>query len=220
MTRIFILLLGTFAFVGSSAAAEDARRFPQDQISLSDWNAYFAEVKALPGVTIRAEEQQTTIVQEKANTMYAFTTPANPAHPGVVVRRLVSTDNGYGLNRLGYYAGDVSAFARWWHSFDALDEKIKADLNSPAAAHRERERPDVQVRKNTDGTFNLTLTSKAVSNLNDAQMALLPKALEICAGKRPRLGVYKLEKLEKVPDPASTSGKSVALKLDQEIICE
>jgi hypothetical protein len=220
MTRMFIALLGIFALVGASAADDYSRRFPQDQISLSDWNTYFAEVRALPGVTIREDTQQTTIVQEKANTMYAFTTPGNPAHPGIVVRHLVSTDNGYALNRVGYYAGDANAFARWWHSFDALDEKIKASLNSPAAGQQQREQPDVQVRKNADGTFNLMLTSKAVSNLNDAQMALLPKALELCAGKRPRLGVYKLEKLEKVSDPTSTSGKPVALKLDQEIICE
>src|SRR5690242_15955521 len=121
-TRIFTLLLALLSFV-ATAGAEEGRRFPQDHITVEDWNTYFAEVKALPGVTVRESDLQTTIADPKTNTIYAFTTAKNPAHPGIVIRRAIQTKEGVALNRVGYYAGDGNAFLGWWHAFDALDEK-------------------------------------------------------------------------------------------------
>jgi hypothetical protein len=220
IARIFIALLGTMSLIGSSAA-DEGRRFPDEHITVEDWNTYIAEVKALPDVTINESDQQTTIVQQKPSVViYSFTAPNNPAHPGIVIRQLVMTKDGYGMHRTGYYAGSREAFARWWSAFDALDAKIKAQIAAGSSKPAQTETSGVQVRKNADGTFNLTLVSKMISNLNDAQMALRPKALEVCEGKRPKLGVYRFDKLEKVAGPSSTSGDLVAFKLDQEIICE
>ena len=128
--------LSFFAFILflalSSDAADNAPRFPNSHITAEDWNTYLAEVKALPGVAVRESNQQITITDQRAGvTLYAFTTPNNPAHPGVVIRKVVRMDDGsYAINRVGYYAGDAEQFKRWWHAFDALDEKIKADMKS------------------------------------------------------------------------------------------
>jgi hypothetical protein len=220
IARIFSVLLGTMSLIGPSAA-DEGRRFPDEHITVEDWNTYFAEVKALPDVTINESDQQTTIMQQKPSVViYSFTTPNNPAHPGIVIRRLVMTKEGYGMKRVGYYAGSREAFARWWSAFGALDAKIRDQIAASSSNPGRTETPDVQVRKNADGTFNLTLVSKTMSNLNDAQMALRPMALEVCEGRRPKLGVYRFDKVEKVAGPSSSSGDLVSFKLDQEIICE
>lgn len=220
IARIFIVLLATMSFIGPSVA-DDGRRFPDEHITIEDWNAYFAEVKALPDATITESDQQTTITQQKPGlVIYSFTTPNNPAHPGVVVRRLVVTKEGYGMNRVGYYAGSREAFARWWSAFGALDAKIKAQIAAASTTPGQVATPDVQVRKNADGTFVLTLLSKTITSLSDAQTAVEPKALEVCAGKRPRFDLYRFDKLEKVAGPSGTAGGPVTFRLDQEIICE
>jgi hypothetical protein len=219
IARIFIVLLGTMSLIGPSAA-DDGRRFPDEHITVEDWNTYFAEVKTLPDVTINESDQQTTIIRQNPSlVIYSFTTPSNPAHPGIVIRQLVMTKDGYGMHRTGYYAGSREAFARWWSAFGSLDAKIKAQIAS-IPSPGQTETPDVEVRKNADGTFNLTLVSHTISNVNDAQMALRAKALEVCEGRRPKLGVYRFDKVEKVAGPSSKSGDLVTFKLDQEIICE
>ena len=220
MARFLMVTLGAMAFVGAQAVADDGRRFPNEQITAEDWNTYFAEVKALPGVTIKERDDEITISQDKPEqTIYSFTTAKNPAHPGIIVRRLVLAKEGYGIRRLGYFAGNREAFATWWQSYDALDQRILAELRKRAPIPADM--PPVQVRKSPTGTFILTITSKKLTNLNEAQMALRPKAVEVCAGKRPQLGLYRFEKLDKV---ANASGEPDhvpgAFKLDQEIICE
>jgi Tfp pilus assembly protein PilN len=62
-TRIIVVLLGILSFAGL-ATAQEARRFPQDHVSVEDWNTYLAEVKAMPNVTVRESEQQTTIAHK------------------------------------------------------------------------------------------------------------------------------------------------------------
>jgi len=124
-TSVFLLLV----VVGSSLAA-GAFRFPSDRITPIEWAIYLAEVKALPGVQIKESNQQTTITQAKPNAViYSFTTAKNPAHPGVVIREIVKRDDGYYVERKGHYGGDALEFDRWWHAFDALDEKLKSELN-------------------------------------------------------------------------------------------
>jgi hypothetical protein len=205
--------MGALTLAAPAVAQE--RRFPDEHITAEEWNTYLAEVKALPNVTIKEDDQQTTITREEPTlTIYSFTKPANPAHPGVVVRKLLSRQDGYFIHRAGYYAGSRDEFARWWQRFDALDQKLKADIaagsQSPAAA-------PIQVRKGKIGTFILTISSDRFADLNEAQMALRPKAIEVCQGRRPTLGVYRLDRTVKVGAPASAPA---TLKLDQEIICE
>ena len=214
--RLFTALLAGLLLAGPGMA-EEGRRFPKEHITVENWSTYLAEVKALPGVILKEDEMQTTITQEKPSlAIYSFTTAKNPAHPGIVVRTLVKSDEGYGITRTGYYAGSVDEFARWWQAFDALDQELKADLAEPSKGPPDDTTP-IQVSKSSTGTFLLTIASSKFSNLKDAQTALLHTAVEACQGKRPKLGVYRVEQLQKAGAP---KGAPVLLKLDQEIICE
>jgi hypothetical protein len=119
--------------VAGTCFATGGFRFPTDRISVAEWATYLAEVKALPGVQIKEGDQQITISQITPNVViYSFTTAKNSAHPGVVIREIMKREDGYYIDRKGYFGGDSREFDRWWHAFDALDQGMKNELNKKA----------------------------------------------------------------------------------------
>lgn len=114
---------------GLAHSAEPQPRFPTSKITVEQWRQYLSEVLAIPGIERRDSARQITLTDSKTMTIYAFTQEANPAHPGVVVRALVIGPNGADVRRIGYYAGDQAAFSSWWLEFDALDARIRAEMN-------------------------------------------------------------------------------------------
>lgn len=69
-------------------------------------------------------------------------------------------------------------------------------------------------------TYRLTLTSTSISNLAEAQAALLPEARKLCGEKTPQLGHYQYDSTEgvdKAGKPVLTVGKLV---LVQNIRCQ
>lgn len=109
--------------------AEPQPRFPTPRITADQWKEYLAEIVAVPGIERTQSARQLTLTDPRTMTIYAFTQPANPAHPGVIVRTLVSGPDGYSVRRIGYYVGDEITFEKWWHEFDALDARLRRELN-------------------------------------------------------------------------------------------
>lgn len=80
--------------------------------------------------------------------------------------------------------------------------------------------PVIRVIDLGGGAYRLTLTSFSISNLAEAQAALLPKANELCGDKTPQFGKYEYgpkEGTDNIGNPMLTAGK---LTLVQEIRCE
>lgn len=129
--REFLRTLGLALLVvtGVAFAADAQQRFPTPRITLDQWNEYLKETLAIPGIDRKESTRQITLTDSRTMTIYAFTQPGNPAHPGVVVRVLVSGPDGYSVRRIGHYVGDASIFEKWWHEFDALDDRIRREMS-------------------------------------------------------------------------------------------
>lgn len=112
---------------GNAVPAEPAPRFPTSKITAEQWKEYLSEIAKMPGIERRESSRQITLTDARTLTIYAFTQEANPAHPGVVVRVLVTGPGGTEVRRTGYFAGDQAAFSRWWTEFDALDAQIRRE---------------------------------------------------------------------------------------------
>jgi len=80
------------------------------------FNDYWNEATHKPGATTKDYPRATVITDEKNFTVYIFTKPNNPAHPGVIVRKLVSDKDGTYFDTMGHSDGPDSAqpaFKAW-----------------------------------------------------------------------------------------------------------
>jgi hypothetical protein len=129
MRALRILAVMALSFHTAPAwVAEPAPRFPTSKITTEQWKQYLSEISSMPGIERRESSRQITLTDARTMTIYAFTQEANAAHPGVVVRALVTGPAGTDVRRIGYFAGDQAAFAKWWTEFDALDAQIRRDM--------------------------------------------------------------------------------------------
>ncbi len=126
---IFPLLVALLVGVpaDNSVAAEEWR-FPTDKITAEQYQAYLEEVRAITGSKSYEVADQLVVEAMGDNTIYVFTMPKHPAHPAVVKRKIVQKGDGVYILRQGHYAGSRSAYDRWWHEFDALDDAIRQDF--------------------------------------------------------------------------------------------
>jgi len=77
---------------------------------------YWNEATHNPGVVTKEYPKATVITDEKNLTIYIFTKPNNPAHPGVIVRKLVNDSSGAYFDTEGHSYGPDSAqpaFKAW-----------------------------------------------------------------------------------------------------------
>lgn len=107
---------------------------------------------------------------------------------------VISNQNKDGRSRNGLVAGT---------GFAAL-------LALPAMAD-----PVIEVTRKSDGTYQLTLEVEEAMDVGNGQVLLLPKAIELCEGLRPRFGKFEFRTLESVEGPASTD----SFVLVQDIEC-
>lgn len=154
-----------------SFAQENDRRFPGDRITQAQWSTFRDEVLAKTGMERRESANQLVVTVPAESAIYVFTQPAHPAHPAVVVRRLMTVDGGTSINRMGHFAGNEQAFAAWWKTFDSLDAAVKnaagasgttgssgggAVLKSAAESRAVQE----DIRKLTESHFRLLTTGQ------------------------------------------------------------
>jgi hypothetical protein len=131
----WLALLGLFAVASAIADGPIPPRFATTQISTEQWNAYLAEVKALPEVRCKdAASNQYICDSSSQRTIWVFTHEGHPAHPAVSRGALViqQTAQGatVGIDRSGHYAGDRSAFDVWMKEFAPLDQRQVAQWQS------------------------------------------------------------------------------------------
>ena len=72
-----------------------------------------------PGVEIEDYPKETVVTDTANLTVYIFTKPNNPAHPGVIVRKLVNEGGGAYFDTTGHSDGPDSAqdvFKTWMNN--------------------------------------------------------------------------------------------------------
>ena len=80
------------------------------------YDAYWKEAHQKPGVVIKEYPKTTVVTDDKNLTVYFFTKPGTPAHPGVIVRKLVNDKDGAYFDTAGHSDGPDSAqpaFKAW-----------------------------------------------------------------------------------------------------------
>jgi hypothetical protein len=83
MKAISIAMTVTLGIASSAIAAEKT------------FNDYWNEATHAPGAITKQYPRATAITDQKNLTVYIFTKPGDPAHPGVIVRKVVN-ENGHG----------------------------------------------------------------------------------------------------------------------------
>jgi len=102
----------TLAIVVAASLAVSSSAFAA-QMTFDD---YWKEASQKPGAVIKDHPKVTVVTDEKNLTVYIFTKPNNPAHPGVIVRKLVSDKNGTYFDTHAHSDGPDSAqtaFKTW-----------------------------------------------------------------------------------------------------------
>jgi hypothetical protein len=132
VARPFLLFALAASFC--TFAAEPPPRFPQQQITLAEWQAYLDEVTSLPGVVCKdTQRHEVSCVAESLKSVWVFTAPGHPAHPAVSTGVLVVTANAAAILSRGYYAGNESAFYAWvadaYRDVPNLDKWTQAPFN-------------------------------------------------------------------------------------------
>jgi Protein of unknown function (DUF4019) len=180
-------------------AAEIGWRFPTDKITVQQWTQFREEVLAKPN-SVRAEyANQLVVTVEAEGAIYVFTQPQHPAYPAVVVRAVAESGGGAAVKRMGHFAGSESAFATWWHQFDALDATIPGQRKtSPASAAA------VSVRQVQPNRYEFVLTNPIPLSEKDAQALIATSATSICKDLTPVLGKYRFEANERIGGGAAS----------------
>ena len=125
---LYLMLLGLFALTSANAEEAISPRFATSQISMEQWNAYLAEVKAVPDVQCKEDQINEYICNSsEQHTIWIFTTPGHPAHPavsrGVMVMQQTDKGPSVGIDRSGNYAGHRAEFDVWMRQFEMLDKR-------------------------------------------------------------------------------------------------
>jgi hypothetical protein len=108
------LLLALGLSGGFVTAADPPPRFPNEQITLSDWQTYLDEVRSIPDVRCQnTPRRELSCLSDKLRAIWVFTSPGHPAHPAISTGVLVVYSQSAGILFRGYYAGDELAFNAW-----------------------------------------------------------------------------------------------------------
>jgi Protein of unknown function (DUF4019) len=192
-----------------SFAQEDGWRFPSDRITLAQWSMFRDEVLAKPGMERKESGNQLVITVSAESAIYVFTQPGHPAHPAVVVRKLVTVDGGTSINRMGHFAGNEQAFATWWKAFDSLDAAVKSEASAG---------PKVSVQQLPDKTFEITVTNPTRLSEPQAQAIVASAAVSVCRLSIPVLGKYRFDAKQPIGTGA-LSREAAAFRFIQQVSC-
>ena len=102
--------------------AQEFRPYPQFGITVEQWQQYFDQVrqKLSDAAQERPSEQLTVFTDRASQTVYAFTTPGHAAHPAWIAKRVIRLGNAVGVQQVGYFAGDQTAFGEWLRSYGRM----------------------------------------------------------------------------------------------------
>lgn len=109
-----LFLILALTVMNSALAADPPPRFPDEHISLADWQAYVHEVKSIPGVQCENTRQhELYCLSDSLTSIWVFTEKDNPAYPAVATGVLVVGPHADGFLLRAYYAGSEAAFRAW-----------------------------------------------------------------------------------------------------------
>ncbi len=130
MPRLHALALAAALLAASSAGAQEFKPYPDPRVTAGQWQAYLDEVRSRHGQAAQPlPEQQLVIFHDRENkTSYTFTLPGHPAHPAWVTRRLQHTLEGMAVRHVGFYAGELDAFARLFEQLLKVSEGARQQL--------------------------------------------------------------------------------------------
>jgi hypothetical protein len=80
------------------------------------FNDYWNDATHAPGAVTKEYPRATVVTDQKNAIVYIFTKPGDPAHPGVIIRRLVTDKNGTYFDTTGHSDGPDAAqdaFKAW-----------------------------------------------------------------------------------------------------------
>jgi hypothetical protein len=104
MPKLCVALILFLASVSVLGAGPPPPRFPREHITLTEWGAYFDEVRSVADV--RCEDtprKEIYYISNSLTSAWVFTKEGHPAHPAVAA----------GILLRAYYAGDEGAFNAW-----------------------------------------------------------------------------------------------------------
>jgi hypothetical protein len=127
------LAIGVAVLVAASMGrplAADEPPFPQPHITAEQWQAFYDEVKAKPGAVVEPPVGGVVrILVESEYAFYHFTTEG-PAHPAVIIERILQLEDGVYVQSTGYFAGSEPAFAAWFAKVRESNAMLEEHLKS------------------------------------------------------------------------------------------
>lgn len=87
------------------------------------------ETKSKPGATIIKEPNLLRIEVPDEASVLIFTEKGHPAHPSVIIRKVVKNGEKISIETQGYTAGERIVFENWLKQFETQDALIMKDLS-------------------------------------------------------------------------------------------
>ena len=88
------LAIAVAALTATAAAAQPADDKPPSGIGFPSVAATLDALRTKPGAEMMQQDGWTVVSEPAERTMWSFTPPSHPAHPGVVRRTILETDDG------------------------------------------------------------------------------------------------------------------------------
>lgn len=133
--RIGAAILSLLVATALPAAAQDetAPRFAQSQITPAEWATYLKEVQAKPSAEIinRPDAPDVMVIAVPGEHAMYYFTQSGPAHPAVIVARVVSRDGAVSIRHNGHFAGSEKAFAAWFLDFTKQIDGMRRSMTAP-----------------------------------------------------------------------------------------
>lgn len=128
-----IVLLLTAAALPVHAQADAGPRFPQAAITTAEWASYLREVQAKPSAEIinRPDAPDVMVIAVPGEHAMYYFTQSGPAHPAVIVARVVSRDGAVSIRHNGHFAGSEKAFAAWFLDFTKQIDGMRRSMTAP-----------------------------------------------------------------------------------------
>jgi hypothetical protein len=132
MNKLLRLTIFVQIFLSLSAHAQEFKPYPRANITVTQWQTYFDEVREKHGDTVQdIEDQRLLVFTDKATTtIYGFTKPGHAAHPAWIARKPEQRGDSLFIGQIGYFAGAEPPFAQLFRDYLELNEKMKAEIKN------------------------------------------------------------------------------------------
>ena len=112
------------------AFAQEFQPYPQPKITVEQWQAYLATVRALHEDTAEIYKDKGMVVfsDPGTRTFYIFTTKNNPAHPAWITRQLVEEGGEVHVRQIGFFAGKQEPFDKFFVEMQKRNDELVKEV--------------------------------------------------------------------------------------------